>query len=393
MIQSILDTDLYKLTIQQAVMETYPGSQVSYQFINRNPNVKFSHQFLNRFADELETMSELALTNEEYNWLKITCPYFKPWYLDYLRGYRFNPREITFDLMNNDLRLKINGPWYTTVLWEVPLMAMISEIYFETCDTNWTMNGQEELIKEKMLKFQDPRFMGLSLFSDFGTRRRRNFETQSLVVNECIKHKNCIGTSNVYLAYKYGVKPIGTVAHEWTMGTSAIRGLSRANFEAIRAWADVYGGQLGIALTDTFGTDAFLKDFDAYYARLYDGVRQDSGKPEEWLVKMVNHYNNLGINPRHKKYIFSDGLDCDRANDLARFAYESFNLDKQNIIFGIGTHLTNDFINSPALNMVIKLFTVDGIPVVKLSDVFSKASGDPEMIEIAKKIFLKDKND
>lgn len=383
MIASILDSDLYKFSQQQAVVELFPNVGVTYRFTNRDTSMKFTKRAFDRIVCEIRRMEYLSLTEEEYYFLE-TIGFFKPTYLEYLRNYRFNPDEVdVFLTEDGDLELSISGLWHSTILWEVPLMAIISEVYFSEVDTDWSYEGQKETALRKARKLLPYKY------AEFGTRRRRSYQTQKIVVGEMHQFAGFVGTSNVHLAMMYGVKPVGTVAHEFIMGVSALRGLRHANWNALDCWVKVYEANLGIALTDTYGTDAFFDDFDLKLSKTFDGVRHDSGCPIEFSDKVVAHYKSLKIDPATKTIIFSDGLNVDNIPLIASHC------DKLGIrcSFGIGTSLTNDFKNSygeksKPLNMVIKLRTCDGVPVVKLSDTPSKATGDEDAVRVAKWTFF-----
>jgi nicotinate phosphoribosyltransferase len=345
----MLDNDMYKFTMQKAVLGYKQGVPVQYVFNNRRPEGKFNMRFYDAFRTELDNMRQVRLVPEELNWFGAQCPFLGHDYLAYLHDYRYDPAEVDAKVHDGELELEINGTWERTILWEVPLM---------------------ELRKAQML--QD------CLWADFGTRRRRSYATQDLVV---FASKGCdgfVGTSNVHLAHKHGVKPIGTMAHEWIMGISALEGLRYANRHALNIWKGIFKGALGIALTDTFGSAAFFEDFDLELAKLYDGVRHDSGDPLEFGKAVVEHYEGLGIDPSTKTIVFSDGLDPATADSIRR-AFASI----IRCSFGIGTNFTNDFEESQALNMVIKLFMCNGIPVVKLSDVITKQIGDQDALRVA----------
>lgn len=378
-IRSLLDNDLYKFTMQKAVLAYRPHVLVEYLFINRGKQRGFSESFAVAFADELQSMSKLRLSEEEFDWFRATLPWLGDDYFHFLASYRFDPSEIKFQIQDGQLHLSVTGPWERTILWEVPLLALISELYFTHCETNWQFDteAQARQASRKAVLLAD------CPFSDFGTRRRRSFETQELVVRELSKAPGFRGTSNVYLAYGQGLNPVGTMAHEWIMGVSALESLRHANRYALRIWHQVYQGRLGIALTDTFGTKPFFDDFDTSLARLYDGVRQDSGDPWQFTEAMIGKYQDLGIDPRTKTIIYSDNLTA----ELARRIQQSFQ-NRIRVSFGIGTHFTNDFPGTPALNMVIKMSRCNGIPVVKLSDVPTKAIGQTDALRVANWTFF-----
>lgn len=381
MIKSILDSDLYKFTMQQAVLQLHPEAVVTFEFTSRK-NTKFTYEFCLKLKEEIDKMANLRLTDEEFEFLG-TLRFLSPTYIAYLRDYKFDPSEvkITHNPTDQTFKMTISGLWHRTILWEVPLLALVSEVYFKICDTNWTDEGQDEKIAVKGNLLTNAN----CIYADFGTRRRRNFESQDRVVRTLCKYKGFVGTSNVYLAMKYKVKPIGTMAHEWIMGTSALDSLRYANRVALYNWNKVYNGNLGIALTDTFGTEAFFEDFDGVLARLFDGVRHDSGDAFEFANKVVEHYKKIGVNHKNKTIVFSDGLNPETAVSLKNHC------DELGILcsFGIGTNFTNDFDGSPALNIVIKLRSVRKnansreIQVVKISDVATKATGDKDALKVA----------
>ena len=380
-IRSILDTDLYKLTMSKAVLRLRQQRlPVVYKFIDRSKTGLFNNGFMEGFYTELENMSQLALTRDEASWLKSDVKFLGDEYVEWLRNFRPNPDRIKAKLVDGDLELSIEdgATWEKDIWWEVSLMAMISELYFIHCDTNWTFDRQFQISqihnKAHILK--------KCFFSDFGTRRRRCYEIQDLIVGELKQYPNFNGTSNVHLAHKHGVKPIGTMAHEWIMGISALESLRHANRYALRLWSECFDGNLGIALTDTFGTDAFWPDFDGSLARLFDGVRHDSDDPYAFGYKTIEHYKNMNIYPMSRMIVFSDALDPPKAAALE----EEFR-GKIRTGFGIGTNFTNDFPGSKPLNMVIKLYEINGIPVVKLSDSPTKAIGDKDALRVAKWVF------
>jgi nicotinate phosphoribosyltransferase len=377
-INSILDNDLYKFSMQNAVLQKFPDLKVKYSFKDRN-NIVYPVGFEHRIRHKLAEMSLLHLKPDEEKFLQ-SIKYFPRSYVDFLRGYRFNPNEVDVFLdVERHLHVKINGYWFSTILWEVPILAIISELYYE--ETNQTPSWYYERDLNKMKEMENHN----AYFSDFGTRRRQSYQNQRRVVqifanlgNHCF-----VGTSNVHLAQTYNIKAIGTMAHEWIMAHGAIYGYRMANKLALNNWADVYGGNLGIALSDTYTTDAFLKSFDMKLAKLFDGVRQDSGDPFEFANKVIAHYKSMGIDPMSKTIIFSDALDIKKACEIKEYC-----VGKIKSSFGIGTHLTNDVGVKP-LNIVIKLLAVEvngeWIDAIKLSDDKGKHMGNEEEISLCKK--------
>ena len=383
---SIIDTDLYKLTMQQAALELYPHAVATYQFIDRRLDKLGWLAPILRMQIE-EYMTKLSLSDVEAKWLATACPFLKPGYIEYLRNYRFDPSElstITSD-DNGDLKITIRGPWHRTILWEVPLMALISECYF-TAPRNRDKCNRTDQVKKAVHKCSVLKG-GHCKFADFGTRRRHDYDAQDVVVGEFRRsgYNGFVGTSNVQLAWKHDTKPIGTMAHEWIQAHAILSGLRHANRYALEAWGKVYNGALGVALTDTFGSNAFFDDFVGALAHTFDGVRHDSADPFEFTGKVVRHYESLRIPPPTKTIVFSDSLNVEKAVAIQQHC------DNLHIgcSFGIGTHFTNDF-DGPLkpLNMVIKLLALNGHPVVKLSDDRGKEIGDPDALRVAKWTFL-----
>lgn len=381
-IKSILDTDLYKLTQQQAVVERFQRNYVKYNFINRG-KTKFPDGFDVRLRQELRKMEQLALTQEEALYLTLNCLFLKPTYIDFLKSYRYDSSEVGITQDGGDLKITITGYWYRTILWEVPLMALISELYFKM--TGEPINSRDEREKNNINKGKEFYQNGMKV-ADFGTRRRYSFDNQLEVVEDLMSFFNngnpfLVGSSNVYIAMKKGIRPIGTHAHEWVSAIAALMGYSYANKNMMETWVSVYQGDLGIALTDTFGLKSFLNDFDKKFAKLFDGVRHDSGDPFNFTEEIISHYKKLGIDPMSKTIVFSDGLNTELAVKLHKYCIEKGIMCS----FGIGTNLTNDVGVKP-LNIVIKLTSIDGKNTIKLSDVPGKHTGDLETIEIVKKM-------
>lgn len=384
-IRSILDSDLYKFTMQWFVIQHFNEVDVEYTFNNRDKTMIFNKKAFKAIKKQIQLMSKLKLTDNEYDWMKNNLPFLPIAYRQYLAAYRFNPNQVNVTLSpTGQLEIKIKGKWRDTILWEVPLMAIISEIYFKMMDTDWSMKGQVELAISKAKTLSEAN----CLFADFGSRRRRNFETQEIVVREMKNFKGFTGTSNPFLAMKYDIKALGTCAHEAIGAVAALDSLNHPNGIFMDKWSDTYEGSLGTMLPDTYGLTSFLKDFSLRKAKLWDGVRHDSGDPYIFTNRIIEHYKKLGIDPTTKTIIFSDGLNVETA-----IALNEFCKGKIRCSFGIGTFFTSDFkkvsdpkLKSNAMNMVIKLTLANGVPVVKLSDSIGKAIGDPKMVEIMKYI-------
>jgi len=380
---SILDNDFYKFTMQQGVVRLFPKAKARYRFINRG-----EHPFPPGFAQVLQqavnAMAGLKLTKEEKVYLATACPYLDPVYLDFLAGYSYNPDEVTITQNGPDVEVFVEGYWYRTILWEVPILSLISELFYQT--QNLQRKPNEEVTDITKNKIEKYKALGVTV-ADFGTRRRHSYEVQKTVV-EALKQYGegtYVGTSNVHFAMLQGGKPIGTHAHEWFMFHAAKYGFKMANIMALEHWVDVFRGDLGIALSDTFTTDEFFEQFDKKFAKLFDGVRHDSGDPVEFAQKTMAHYQSLGINPQTKTIIFSDSLNYDRVLRIADFCRGKIGMS-----FGIGTNLTNDVGLKP-MNIVMKMVEAlpegeDWTPVVKLSDEKGKYTGNADVISLAKSV-------
>jgi nicotinate phosphoribosyltransferase len=360
--------------------------------VNRD-NREFPDGFDKRLTEIIDSFRGVALKKNEKDFMQEKCYYLNPVYLDFLSGYRYDPKEVIIKQEGPKLSLDIIGPAYRTVLWEVPLMATVSELYFDmTQKVYLNKDDLNQITQANKKKAEDLANIDV-YYSEFGTRRRRSFENQNKVVEDLKKHGkgHLLGTSNVYLAMKHDLMPAGTVAHEWYSLHAAIYGFIMANEKANDSWIRVFQGDLGTGLPDTFTTDVFLRSFNTKYAKLYDGLRQDSGDPLAFLEKVLAHYNKLKINPLYKMLLFSDNLKSISQINAIHNACKGRTNDR----YGIGTWLSNDCGVKP-LNMVIKLiacnFNGSWVNTIKLSDDIEKHTGDPETIELCKKtLMIKDK--
>lgn len=449
---SFLDTDLYKLTMQCAVLKYYRDVPVTYSFTNRTPEKKLSREAYRWLEKNINLLGNITLLAEERAYLERHCDYFGAEYLDFLQDFCLDPgRQVvaTFkpvgedtgaDSDIGDVDIKISGTWVDTILYEIPILALTSEAYFKFMDRDWDHDKQDEKAEAKAMKLLEAG----CIFSEFGTRRRRDYHTQALVFRGLTKadkeaqERNLpgkfSGTSNVHLAMRFNIPPIGTVAHEWFMGIAAITGDYKiATEEALCRWVDCFGeGTLGIALTDTFGTPEFLKAFskplrhlgdptprtkpdrklsiaDTFtsavdkavtavasvtkpatakktYAEVFTGVRQDSGDPKTFVKVMRKFYDEQGIHDK-KVIVFSDSLNIERCLEYKTVSEEA----GFKPTFGVGTFLTNDFVHksdetkSTPLNIVIKLSSAAGRPAIKISDNAGKNTGDKATVDMVKR--------
>lgn len=379
MIKSILDTDLYKFTTSYAYMKMFPHAKGTFEFIDRN-KLQFTQSEVEEIKWRVASLSLIKLTKQEQEFMLTNCYYLPPSYFEWLSAYQFDKDEVTIDLdSEGHLRIYATGYLYRITLWEVPLLAIVSEIIDKRQGGTHHDVVRKKTIDKCKLLTPDVRF------SEFGTRRRASAHIQDNVVGLLCENAkaNLTGTSNCYFAMKYGLTPMGTHPHEWFMFHGAMYGYEHANYMALENWCNVYGGDLGIALTDTYTTDVFFRNFSKKHAKLFDGVRHDSGSPFVFINKVIKKYTELGIDPRTKTIIFSDGLDFIKIQEIKNHCY-----GRINCAFGIGTYLTNDTNFTPP-NVVMKLKECqmnDKQPIkncVKLSDVEGKHTGDPNEVALA----------
>lgn len=380
---SILDNDFYKFTMQFAVVQLFPRAQAKYEFINRGKHV-FPDGFGDKLREAVDQLQGLFLTKEEKQFLAVNCPYIAPTYLDFLEGYRFDPAEVEIHQDGGALSVRIKGYWYRTILWEVPIMSLICELYYEL--TGAERISDQEVIQTAQKKIESYGKLGVTI-AEFGTRRRHSYAVHDLVVSALKKYGDgsFVGTSNVHLAMKYQTRPIGTHAHEWFMFHAAKYGYKMADLLSLEHWAEVFRGDLGIALADTYTSDIFFGQFDKKLSKLFDGVRHDSGNPLQFADKTIAHYQAQGIDPLSKTITFSDGLNYEKVEKIAQHCQ-----GKIGFSFGVGTNFTNDVGLKP-MNIVLKM--TDTLPekgvwtsVVKLSDEPNKHTGTQEAIDLSKKI-------
>lgn len=377
-IKSILDTDLYKFTTSYAYMKLFPNAVGTFQFVDRD-NTKYTDEFVREFKMELCNMSRLTLTLEESIFMS-KCRFIPKVYWEWLSSFRFDPNVVSVcvDVLGH-LHIEVTDLLYKATLYEVPILALVSELRNKMLGYAADINEVIDRLIPKIKLSNEYKIK----FSEFGTRRRFNFNVQKQVV-DYIAHNSqyCTGTSNCYLAMKYGMKPMGTHPHEWFMFHGAQFGYKHANYLALENWVKVYDGDLGIALTDTYTSSAFFNNFSRKHAKLFDGIRQDSGDEYQFVMKAIARYKGLGIDPSTKTIVFSNALDFEKAKDINEYCRGRINAS-----FGIGTNLTNDTGNLPA-NIVMKLSLCqmsEGKPIyncVKLSDDLGKHHGEEKEVDL-----------
>lgn len=389
-ITSLLETDLYKFSMGQAIYHQFPSYKTTWTFKCRNTDIKFTPEMVEEIKEQIKHYCTLTFNEDELEYLN-NIKWFKGSYIDFLRLWK--PRYEDFEITTNadcGLSIETRGTWLNTSMYEIPTLAIVNEVYFRMAyDYDRLLRSFKIRLNNK---YYDIKFgiYFLGTFSEFGLRRRLSAEAQELVIKDFsnlndIKYgkSKFIGTSNVYLAKKYGITPVGTMAHEWIMCTGQgnhKHNPAYSNFYALDAWVKEYGVLNGIALTDTITTDCFLKDFDLTFATLFSGVRHDSGNPIKWGEKIIKHYESLGIDPKTKTLLFSDSLNFKKADAL----YRHFS-NRINVAFGIGTYLSNDTMVKP-LNIVMKTTFCNGQDVAKISDVEGKGMcKNPDYVEYLKR--------
>ncbi len=379
---SLLDTDLYKFNMDQVIFHKHTDLCGQYYFKCRNKGVTFTPEMAEEINDQIDHLCSLRFTKEELDYLR-SIRFIKNDYVEFLRLWHPIRDYVTVSLSDEgELSIVVDGPLFSAMQFEIYLLEIVNEVYFRMAyDYDALLASARERLDDKIRKLNDGTYT--FSFAEFGCRRRLSREWEDEVVRRLVTEtKKCVGTSNVYLAMKYRVTPIGTYAHEFVQMYQGIDSIPLAytNHYAMKDWYDEYNGDNGTALTDTITTDLFLLDFTRSYVNNYNGVRHDSGDPYAWGEKIIAHYKKFGVDPKTKLLLFSDSLDFDRAQQL----YDYFR-EKAKVSFGIGTFVSNDTC-AEALNIVIKLQYVNGRPVAKLSDTPGKAMcRDEDYLEYLKR--------
>lgn len=382
------DDDLYKFTMCCAVIENYPRTQVKYKFIDRNDTV-YPRGFAVELLRQIKFLENVVITDEEISFMRHKCPYIPDWFYSFLKGFRYDSRWVSVSQdAEGHLEVGFEGNWSNTILLEVKVLAIISELYYMFTGLDKALDycayyGKSESKARRMIE-------GGCIFSDFGTRRRASYKAQETCIRAM---KDCndriagpgrfIGTSNVWFAMKYDLTPVGTMAHEFICAIAGMYGPQMANYIAMQTWAETYRGALGTFLFDTYGWKIFSLNFSEDYANMFKGLRVDSGDNFKELDLIVSKYKSLKIDPRIKQIVFSNGLDVDKAIEIQNYAH-----GKCLPSFGIGTHFTNDFSGIKPMNIVIKLVAVkitESWPfyceTCKLSEDIGKYTGNPQTVK------------
>ncbi len=385
-ITSLLENDMYKFSMGQAIYHQFPSYKTTWTFKCRNNYVRFTQEMVEEIKHQIQVYCKLRFTEDELAYLD-GIQWIRGSYIDFLRLWQ--PRYEDFEISRNakcGLSIEAKGTWLNTSMYEIPVLAIVNEVYFRmNCNYEQVLVPSfRNKLYAKIKALIDGTY-DIGTFSEFGLRRRLSAEAQDLAVsllcrNNSLYHgSRCIGTSNVFLAKKHGVTPVGTMAHEWIMCVGQgnhKHNPAYSNWYALEAWVKEYGVLNGTALTDAITTDCFLKDFQLTYATLFSGVRHDSGDPYEWGRKMISHYHSLGIEPTTKTLLFSDSLNFEKAHNL-----NAFFAGRAKVAFGIGTYLSNDTC-VPPLNIVMKTTSCNGQDVAKISDTPGKGMcKNPQYVE------------
>lgn len=385
MYHSILDTDLYKFTTSYAYMKMFPDAECTFKFTDRN-RIPRTTEFLENYKKKMKELCMIHLTDEEFHWVVSAIPFIPMYYWEWLRSFRFEYDKMNIYLdEDNVLCIEVTDKNYKASLYEIPHLFTVPEVNNDSKPIDWDLTMSK--LKDKV----DLANENGVLFSEFGTRRRFSYEVQDKVCAYLKEHaKTCVGTSNVHFAMKYNMRPCGTHPHEWFMFHGAQFGYKNANYMALENWVNVYDGDLGTALTDTYTTDVFFRNFSMKQAKLFDGIRQDSGDEYKFIEKAIKFYKSKGIDPTTKTIIFSNALDFPKAVEIKKYCE-----GKIRSAFGIGTNLTCD-VYAPdgskynAENIVEKMSKCrmnanqPWFITIKISDDLGKHMGDNKEFDHAK---------
>lgn len=386
-IQSMLDTDYYTFTMMQAVLHQHPNVDVEYDFIVRSKESLVP--YIKEIREEIERLGTLSFSEDELRFLSSpTRDYLTPDFIRFLGLFQFNIKYVMIRAEKGQLRIRVRGPWLHTIMFEQPLLAAISEIRNRKVYPDVKLSDVRKQLYKKfdwlVANASEEEMRAISI-TDFGTRRRLSFHAHKEVLEVMSKDfpGHFAGTSNVHMGRELDLPVVGTMAHQWLMAYQQFGRLKMSQREALEGWIKEYRGRLGVALTDCISSDFFLSEFDLYFAKLFDGLRHDSGDPVEWAEKCIRKYQSLGIDPMSRKLVFSDGLSFPKALEISRAINGRIKYS-----FGIGTNLCNDVPGVEPLSIVMKLVSVNNAPVVKFSDDPIKVvCNDPSFLEYAKTTF------
>ena len=377
------DNDLYTFTCQYYILEKYPRAEVEYSFIDRNNQV-YPEGFAAMLQEQVDNMKDVIITDEEVDYMKRKCIYLPLWYFTYLKGYRFNPAEVSISQdPEGHLAIKVRGKWFSTIMWEMPLLSTISELMHML---RGDFEKYDAALEEERARAKTEQILSAGLvLGDMGTRRRFSFDHQEMVIrvmDQVARSRSdwpgkFTGTSNVWLAMKYNLVPLGTMSHQLISFEENVSGLFECNYNVMRKFSDVYDGDNGIYLYDCFGDKVFFSNLSKRMAMMYKGLRVDSGDEFEQTEKIIAKYKELGIDPATKQVVYSNGLNIDKAIEIHKYC-----AGRVQDSYGVGTFLTCDVTGADPMNIVIKLtagrITENRVwhPCIKLSCNPTKALGD-----------------
>lgn len=355
LITHITDNDLYTFTCQYYILETYPRAEVEYTFFDRNGTV-YPKGFDKLLREQIDGMADVVATQEELDYMRDSCYFLPLWYFTFLRGYRFNPKEVNIEQdEEGHLSITVRGRWFSTIMWEMPILSAISELMHML---RGDIDRYDAALEEKRARAKAEQIFANGLvFGDMGTRRRLSFDHQDMVVRVMKEVYDSqawpgvfTGTSNVWLAMKYGTKCLGTMSHQLISFEENVSGIFECNFNVMKKFSDVYDGDNGIYLYDCFGDKVFFSNLSKRMAMMYKGLRVDSGKEEEQIEKIISKYKSLGIDPATKQVVFSNGLNIERAIEIHKYC-----AGRVQDSYGVGTFLTCDVTGCEPMNIVVKL--------------------------------------
>ena len=354
-INHFTDNDLYTFTCQYYILEQYPRAEVEYSFIDRNGTV-YPKGFDALLQKQVNYLANVTITDEEVNYMKVRCPWLPLWFFTYLRGYRFKPSEVRISQdADGHLDIKVAGKWFSTIMWEMPLLSCVSELMHIL---NGDFERYDAALEERRAREKSEQIFGAGLvLGDMGTRRRLSFSHQEMVVRtmaDVYRSRSWsgkfTGTSNVWLAMKNDLPCLGTMSHQLISFEEIVSGVFECNFNVMKKFSDVFDGDNGIYLYDCFGDKVFFGNLSKRMAMMYKGLRVDSGNEEEQIEKIIAKYRSLGIDPAHKQVVFSNGLNINRAIEIHKYC-----AGRVQDSYGVGTFLTCDVTGCTPSNIVIKL--------------------------------------
>ncbi|MBQ9532944.1 MAG: nicotinate phosphoribosyltransferase [Prevotella sp.] len=383
-ITHLTDNDAYTFSCQYYVLQTYPRAEVEYTFFDRN-HTRYPEGFAALLQEQVDGMKDVVITEEEIAFMERKMYYLPLWYFTFLRGYRFNPAEVTIHQdAEGYLSISVQGKWHSAIMWEMPILSTVSELMHELRGD--LARYDADLERQRAADKTRQILQGGLVLGDMGTRRRLSFDHQDMVIRtmkdvslQTQAPGRFTGTSNVWFAMKYDLTPIGTMSHQLISFEENVSGIFECNFNVMKKFSDVYDGDNGIYLYDCFGDRVFFSNLSKRMAMMFSGLRVDSGQEEEQTERIIEKYKSLGINPQSKQVVYSNGLNIDRAIEIHRYVD-----GRVQDSYGMGTFLTCDVTGCEPMNIVVKLTRGriterrEWHDCVKLSCDKGKTLGNPE---------------